>query len=203
MLKLITGLNKSKTITKHISFEWKCKFDVKVNVIQINGGIMINVNASTESAVYVKKYYVLNAATCSCKDGKYLANIMNESVITCDEIPDADEETITVPTNFNEKKYNLWNNNLYTWLPFLLIRFAILIGVSIYFYLIKYKNKTKPLITVLGAKKGIKEAIIDNINKKWVINSKIWEYKNTYYFFDDIINIKMFDPNNIKTDEKS
>ena len=68
---------------------------------------MINVNASTESAVYVKKYYILNAATCSCKDGKYLANIMNESVITCDEIPDADEETITVPTNFNEKKYNL------------------------------------------------------------------------------------------------
>ena len=27
--------------------------------------------------------------------------------------------------------------------------------------------------------------------------------KHTYYFFDDIINIKIFDPNNIKTDEKS
>ena len=26
---------------------------------------------------------------------------------------------------------------------------------------------------------------------------------HTYYFFDDIINIKYFDPNNIKTDEKS
>ena len=25
----------------------------------------------------------------------------------------------------------------------------------------------------------------------------------TYYFFDDIINIKNFDPNNIKIDEKS
>ena len=25
---------------------------------------------------------------------------------------------------------------------------------------------------------------------------------HTYYFFDDIINIKIFDPNNIKTDEK-
>ena len=24
----------------------------------------------------------------------------------------------------------------------------------------------------------------------------------TYYFFDDIINIKIFDPNKIKTDEK-
>ena len=27
--------------------------------------------------------------------------------------------------------------------------------------------------------------------------------KHTYYFFDDIINIKEFDPNNIKIDEKS
>ena len=26
---------------------------------------------------------------------------------------------------------------------------------------------------------------------------------HTYYFFDDIINRKDFDPNNIKTDEKS
>ena len=27
--------------------------------------------------------------------------------------------------------------------------------------------------------------------------------KHTYYFFDDIINIKNFDPNNIKINEKS
>ena len=27
--------------------------------------------------------------------------------------------------------------------------------------------------------------------------------KRTYYFFNDIINIKKFDPNNIKIDEKS
>ena len=26
---------------------------------------------------------------------------------------------------------------------------------------------------------------------------------HTYYFFDDIINIKIFDPNNIKIDQKS
>ena len=26
---------------------------------------------------------------------------------------------------------------------------------------------------------------------------------HTYYFFDDIINIKIFDPNNIQIDEKS
>ena len=27
--------------------------------------------------------------------------------------------------------------------------------------------------------------------------------KHTYYFFDDVINIKIFDPNNIKIDETS
>ena len=26
---------------------------------------------------------------------------------------------------------------------------------------------------------------------------------NTYYFFDDIINMKRFDPNNVKIEEKS
>ena len=36
-------------------------------------------------------------------------------------------------------------------------------------------------------------------NKVKVINIK----NKTYYFFDDIINTKYFDPNNIKIDEKS
>ena len=40
------------------------------------------------------------------------------------------------------------------------------------------------------------------IYQKWVIKSKI-DIKNwTYYFFDDVINIKNFNPNNIKVDEK-
>ena len=39
---------------------------------------------------------------------------MDESAITCNEIIDAeakskDEETKVFPTNFNEKKQNLWN----------------------------------------------------------------------------------------------
>ena len=33
------------------------------------------------------------------------------------------------------------------------------------------------------------------------ISNKVKDNR-TYYFFDDIINIKNFDPNNIKTDEK-
>ena len=48
------------------------------NKIQINGGIMINVDVSVKS-------YTWNPGTRSCKSGKYLANIFDHSVITCDE----------------------------------------------------------------------------------------------------------------------
>ena len=44
------------------------------NVIQINGGITINVDVSVKSVMYVKKL---------CK---YLASIMDDSTITSDEI---------------------------------------------------------------------------------------------------------------------
>ena len=54
-------------------------------VIQINGGIMINVDTSKKSHVY-EKDYVWNPATCNCENGKCLASIMDDSVITCDEI---------------------------------------------------------------------------------------------------------------------
>ena len=46
------------------------------------------------------KSYIWNIATCSCENGKYLASIMDDSTIMCDEIIELnDEEEI----NFNEK----------------------------------------------------------------------------------------------------
>ena len=48
---MITGINESKILIKHISCEWKCKFDV----FQINGGITINVYVSVKNFMYVKK----------------------------------------------------------------------------------------------------------------------------------------------------
>ena len=33
-----------------------------------------------------EKICILNPATCSCENGKYLASIMDDSAITCDEI---------------------------------------------------------------------------------------------------------------------
>ena len=48
-----------------------------------------------------EKDFTWNPAICSCENGKYLVNVMDDSVITRDEIL---EETKTLPTNFNERK---------------------------------------------------------------------------------------------------
>ena len=53
-----------------------------------------------EKHIY-KKDYIWNPAICSCKNGKYLASITDDSAITCNEII---EERKTVATILNEKK---------------------------------------------------------------------------------------------------
>ena len=95
VFNMITGIIESKTLTKHISYECKCKLD----------GRNCNLDQWWENDkcwcqckkrhVY-EKYYVWNLDTCYCEDGKYLASIITDSAIMCDEI---EEET-----DFNEKK---------------------------------------------------------------------------------------------------
>ena len=90
-----------------------------------------------------EKDYIWNPATCSCKNGKYLESIIiDDSVITCDEII---EETKSISTNSNEKKIICKTKNFYILLTFLLVIIALLIAVSIYCYLMKYKAKQKHL----------------------------------------------------------
>ena len=48
------NLHESKTLTKHISCEYKCKL-MKVNIIQINDGRMRNVDVSVKKTIYVKR----------------------------------------------------------------------------------------------------------------------------------------------------
>ena len=43
---MITGINESKTLTKHISCKCKCRFD---------GGIAINVNVKVKELMHMKK----------------------------------------------------------------------------------------------------------------------------------------------------
>ena len=48
MFNMITGINESKTLRRHISCEVNVNL-VKENVIQINGGITINVDVSVKN----------------------------------------------------------------------------------------------------------------------------------------------------------
>ena len=48
-----------------------------------------------------EKDYIWNLATGSSKNGKYLASIIDDSMITCDKIINT---TKTITTNFNGKR---------------------------------------------------------------------------------------------------
>ena len=79
--------------------------------------------------------YIWSPATCSCRNGKCLASIIDDSVIMVDEIIYAkaktySEEAKTIPAICN-KKYNLWNKNFNILLVFL-ITIALMIAVIIY-----------------------------------------------------------------------
>ena len=63
---------------------------IEENVTKINGEVTINVNVSGKIIIYVKKDHIWNPATYSCKNRKYLASIIDHSVIMCDEIIDMD-----------------------------------------------------------------------------------------------------------------
>ena len=53
------------------------------NIIQMSGGITINVDVSVKKIDLCEKDYVWNRSTCICNTGKYLASIMDDSTIIC------------------------------------------------------------------------------------------------------------------------
>ena len=69
---------------------------LKQNVIQINGEITISVSVSVKKHNVDEKDCVWNLSTYKYKNEIYLASIMDDSAIICD---DADNKT-----NFTEKK---------------------------------------------------------------------------------------------------
>ena len=107
LFNMIAEINESKTLTKHISCECKARFDER----KCNSDQWWN-NDKSQCKCKVghvcEKDYVCNPSACSFENGKYLVSIMDDLVITCDNIRDAetksnDEETKTPPRNFNEK----------------------------------------------------------------------------------------------------
>ena len=157
---LLTGINESKTLTKHISCEYNYKCD----------GRKCNSNRwwdNDKCRCEGKKHhiceedYIWKPAICSCEDGKYLASIIDNSVITCDEIIDSDVEA----KSYDEERKTILKNiifetkSFYILLAFLLITIALLIAVSIYCYLIKYKAKQKHLLPFYITNNDLKEVL--------------------------------------------
>ena len=94
---------------------------------------------------------------------KRFSSIMDDSTITCDEvIKSYNEEIKTIPANFNEKKVTFKTQSIYVLLAFLLITAALLIAVSIYFYLIKYQAKS--LLPCHDTNDKLNKFCIDSIN---------------------------------------
>ena len=58
VFNMITKINESKTLTKHISGKFKCNYDVR-DVTQIKRGMTINVTGSFKNIVCVKKIVYL------------------------------------------------------------------------------------------------------------------------------------------------
>ena len=54
VFNMISGILKSKKLTKDISCDCKCRFD-GTKCYSNNGGIMINVDVSVKKFIYVKK----------------------------------------------------------------------------------------------------------------------------------------------------
>ena len=126
--------------------------NVNVNLVEENVNQTWNNNKcphERKKRNLCEKDYIWNRSTYSCEYWKYLASIMDDSVIMWGEVINSyDDKTKTIPKNFNEKKATCETQNFYILLAFLLITIALLIAVSIYCYLIKYWAKQKTFITI-------------------------------------------------------
>ena len=91
------------------------------NVTRIKIGKTINacVSVKNQKKHYAcKKGYIWISATCTCENGKYLGSIIENLVITCNEII---EESKTVPTNINDRKLSCQTKISIFYLPFYLL----------------------------------------------------------------------------------
>ena len=104
MFNMITGIDESKTLTKHISCECKFRFDGR----KCNSDQWWNndkCRCECNKCQVCEKDYVWNASTCNWENGRYLESITDNSAIVCDEVIESHDEE----TNFNDKKNNLLN----------------------------------------------------------------------------------------------
>ena len=104
VFKMITGINESKTITKHMSCQCKCKFDGRKCKSSQWSNNNYKCQCECKKILVCEKEYVWNPSTYICEERKYLASIMDDSAIICDEVIKSYNEGIkAIPTNFDEK----------------------------------------------------------------------------------------------------
>ena len=82
---MITRIIGWKISTKHISWECKCRFDGR-NCNSDQWWNNDKCRSECKKRHVCEKDCVWNHGTCNCENGKYLASIMNDSVIMCDKI---------------------------------------------------------------------------------------------------------------------
>ena len=80
---------------------------------------------------------------------------MDDSAIICDEVIESYEKE----TNFNGKKVACKMQNFYILLSFLSITIALLIAISVYCFLIKYRGKQKHLLPFHFTNKKLREIV--------------------------------------------
>ena len=97
VFNMITGISESKTLTKHISCEYKGKFNSR----KCNSNQWWNndkCQCECKKRHICEKDYIWNPTTCSCGNGKCLATIIDDSAIICDKIIESyDKEIKTIP----------------------------------------------------------------------------------------------------------
>ena len=153
---MFTGINESKTLTEHL-YQVNTNVNlIEENMIQIKIRITINIDVSAKNINMCEKDFIWNPAACSRKNGKYFANIIGDLVITCDEII---EETKKAQKNSNEKKKPVKQKLSVLCLPFFLIPTVLLIDVSYYCYLIKFKSKQEHLLPFYVTNNELKEVL--------------------------------------------
>ena len=105
---MITGINKSRTLIKHISRKLECMYDGRKYQLHQNWtNDRVSVSVKIYKSIVCDKGYFRNSVTCNCKNGKYVGSIIGDPVVICDEIINTlnSTSTKTVPakctfTNF-------------------------------------------------------------------------------------------------------
>ena len=93
---MVTGINKLKILANYVS--WKCEWEFYSRKWN-NDKCWCECKSPKKRRGY-KKDFIWNPATCSCKSRKFLESIIDDSVVSCNEII---EEIKPVSTIVNKK----------------------------------------------------------------------------------------------------